>query len=76
MNGEPSGTAGARYEIVVEGRLDGHWSDWFDGLVVENLPNGRAMLCGPLPDQAALHGVVMRIFNLNLTLVSIRKVET
>lgn len=73
--GKRAGTRGFRYEIIVEGRLDGSWSDWFDGLTVENLPDGRAMLCGPLPDQAALHGVVLRIFNLNLTLVSIRKIE-
>ena len=59
------------YEIRVNGHLDGGWADWFGGLAVANYENGEATLTGYLPDQAALHGVLNRISNLGLTLVSV-----
>jgi hypothetical protein len=62
-----------RYEIRVRGHLDGGWSDWFAGMTCTNLPGGEAVLDGILPDQAALHGVLARIRNLNLALISIRR---
>lgn len=62
------------YEIRVNGHLESTWSDWFDGLAISNLENGEAMLSGYLPDQAALHGVLKRISNLSLTLISVNAV--
>jgi hypothetical protein len=59
------------YEIVIEGRLSGQWSDWFDGLTVQNEPTGETRLTGLLCDQAALYGVLAKIHNLNLVLVSV-----
>ena len=59
------------YEIRVEGHLGDRWSDWFDGLAIRNDPNGETRLTGPLLDQAALYGVLAKIHNLNLVLVSV-----
>ncbi len=63
------------YEIRVEGYLPGGWSDWFGGLDVESEPGGDTILSGHLPDQAALHGVLARIRDLNLKLVSVSRLE-
>jgi hypothetical protein len=62
------------YQIRVKGHLDSTWADWFDGLTVSNRDNGEALLSGHLQDQAALHGVLNRISNLGLTLVSVNAV--
>jgi hypothetical protein len=62
------------YEIRVIGHLENTWADWFDGLKISNLENGEAMIFGYLPDQAALYGVLNRISNLGLTLVSVNTV--
>ena len=53
------------YEIRVKGHLDPRWSEWFDGLQITNEPNGEALLSGHIPDQAALHGVLARVRDLN-----------
>lgn len=63
-----------RYEIRIKGHLGASWSDWFDGLTLTNLDGGEALLSGPLPDQAALHGVLARMYTLNLTLLEVRRV--
>jgi hypothetical protein len=62
------------YEFRINGHLESTWSDWFDGLAISNLENGEAMLSGYLVDQAALHGVLKRISNLSLTLISVNPV--
>ena len=59
------------YEIRVKGHLDEHWTEWFDGLEIINLENGEAMLSGDIVDQAALHGVLAKVRNLNLALVAV-----
>ena len=59
------------YEIIVKGRLDTRWSDWFEGLMLTHLEGQQTLLAGPLPDQAALHGLLERIRDLNLTLISV-----
>jgi len=59
------------YEIRVEGHLSDHWSTWFDGLMIQIEPNGDTKLTGLLADQAALYGVLAKINNLNLVLVSV-----
>jgi len=59
------------YEIKVKGELDTHWSDWFEGLTLTHLEGQETMLAGLLPDQAALHGLLERIRDLNLTLISV-----
>jgi hypothetical protein len=62
-------------QIRVKGHLSSQWVDWFDGLEIENQPNGEAMLSGYLPDQAALYGVLKRMSNLGLALLSLNCVE-
>ncbi len=64
------------YEIRVKGHLDQRWSAWFDGMTITNEANGDAIVSGPLVDQAALHSVLIKVYNLNLTLISVLHVET
>ena len=63
----------AFYEIVVAGQISANWAAWFDGLVLEPLPGGLVRLSGTLPDQPALHGVLERIRDLNLVLISVQR---
>ncbi len=61
------------FEIRVEGHLDSRWSTWFDGLTLTH--DGTAtLLRGPLVDEAALHGVLLKIRNLALPLLSVSRV--
>ncbi|MBN1992662.1 MAG: hypothetical protein JW953_08135 [Anaerolineae bacterium] len=62
-------------QIQVKGHLSGQWVDWFSGLQIENRPDGYAVLSGPLPDQAALYGVLNRVRDLGLALVLVKCVE-
>ena len=62
------------YKILVRGSLDDHWSDWLGGFDVQRQANGTTVLLGPVVDQAALHGVIIRIRDLGLTLLSVKQV--
>ncbi len=64
-------------EIRVRGQLDGDWAAWFDGLTVADSADGEAVLAGELPDQAALHGVLIKVRDLGLPLLAMvcREVE-
>jgi hypothetical protein len=59
------------YQIRVKGHLDNSLADSFEGLTISNLENGEALLSGSIQDQAALQGVINRISNLGLTLISV-----
>ena len=59
------------YEIRIKGQLDPRWSDWFADLTLTHLPGNETLLSGTLPDQAALHGLLERIRDLNITLISV-----
>jgi hypothetical protein len=59
------------YQIKIKGHLDQHWSEWFAGLKLTHLEGDETLLSGLLPDQAALHGLLERIRDLNLTLISV-----
>ncbi len=61
----------AYYEIKIRGHLDPKWSDWFDGLTLAHLEGNVTLLSGQLPDQAALYGLLERIRDLNLILISV-----
>jgi hypothetical protein len=64
------------FEIRVKGHLAQQWRDWLGGLAIENQPDGCALLSGPLPDQAALYGVLRQVRDLGLALVSLCCVES
>jgi hypothetical protein len=70
-----SSTSTRHYRICVKGVLDVSWSEWFDGLTITSEPNGETTLAGPLADQSALLGVLSKVHNLNLPLVSVQQVE-
>ena len=63
------------YRFRVSGHLDNHWSEWFEGLAVERQVDGTTVLVGPVVDQAALHGVIIRIRDLGVSLLSMRRVN-
>ena len=63
------------YNIVIKGHLDPSWSEWLEGMSVAPLENRDTLLSGPLADQAALHGLLNRIRDLNLILVRMERCE-
>jgi hypothetical protein len=64
------------YRIIVRGPIDQRWSAWFDGLTITPQPGGDTALSGSIQDQAALHGVLEKIRDLNLTLLSVEYTPT
>ena len=62
------------YLITIKGHLDNHWSAWFDNMTISNEAHGEAVLAGPLADQAALHGVLIKIRDLGLPLIAMCQV--
>jgi hypothetical protein len=65
-----------RYEIKIVGHLDGERMRWFEEFSVTLLPSGETLLVGPIVDQAALHGVLSRIRDLGVQLLSVNQSET
>ena len=61
----------ARYELRVREHLDARWAEWFDGLTLTHLPDGTTSIQGAVADQAALHGLLQRLRDLGLPLVSV-----
>jgi len=72
---------GGIYEIKIKGRLDEHWSQWFEGMTLKGVENGESgqmctLITGPIPDQPALHGLLAKIRDLNLTLISVHRINS
>ena len=63
------------YEIRVRGLLDPQWSSWFDGLRVEDAGPDETVIVGPVSDQAALHGLLTRVRDVGLPLLSVRVLD-
>ena len=63
------------YQIKIKGHLDPRWSEWFDGLTITHEPNGETTLSGPVVDQPALFGLLLKIRDLNLTLLALNRIE-
>jgi hypothetical protein len=62
------------YELRVQGHLDDRWSDWLGGLAVRRQADGTTVLAGSIVDQAGLHGVITRIRDLGLPLLSVQRI--
>ena len=65
----------AYYEIRLQGQLNARWADWFDGMTITLDNNGNTLLSGPVVDQAALHGILKKVRDVGLTLLSVNFVE-
>ena len=64
------------YQIKIEGHLGPQWTDWFGGLTITLEDNGNTLLTGPVVDQAALHGLLKKVRDLGMPLVSVIPVES
>jgi hypothetical protein len=68
--------ASARYNIRIRGHLDSAWSTWFDGMSITPEADGTTALVGPIPDQAALYGLLARLRDLGATLLAVERIAT
>ena len=64
-----------RYEIRLKGRLESRWAAWFDGMSLTNESDGTTIIHGPVADQSALHGLLQKVRDLGLPLVSVIQIE-
>ncbi len=62
-------------EITIKKRIDFNWSEWFEGMAVRHTDQDETILCGTVADQAALYGLLAKLRNLGLSLVSVNSVE-
>jgi hypothetical protein len=63
------------YEIRIKGHLTHQWTDWFEGLTITLEDNGDTLLTGPVVDQAALHGLLKKVRDLGMPLISVNRVK-
>jgi hypothetical protein len=63
------------YEIRIKGHLEDRWADWFEGMTITLEEDGDTLLSGPVADQAALHGLLKRVRDLGLPLLSVNSVD-
>jgi hypothetical protein len=63
------------YQVRLEGHLSFEWTDWFGGMTLVLEENGDTLLTGPVIDQAALHGLLKKVRNLGIPLVSVKRVK-
>ena len=64
-----------RYEVRVKGHLDGRWAAWFDGMGLTHEADGHTVIHGPVVDQAALHGLLQRVRDTGMPLVSVTRID-
>ena len=62
------------YQIRLKGHLGRQWADWFEGLTITLEENGETLLTGPVSDQAALHGLLKKVRDLGLPLLSVMRI--
>jgi len=65
-----------RYEIRLQGHLGNRWAAWFDGLTITNCSDGTTTIHGIVVDQAALHGLLQKVRDLGMQLISVTKTES
>ena len=76
MTQPPGPHAAAHYELRIEGHLDPHWSAWFGGLTLIRQDDGTTTLRGAVTDQAELHGLLTKVRDLGITLISVASIES
>lgn len=64
------------YQIRIKGHLGPQWTEWFEGMAVTREENGDTLLTGPVIDQAALHGLIKKVRDLGLPLLSVKRTDT
>ena len=79
MNRQRGATNGrreaGRYEVRVKGHLDGRWAAWFDRMGLRHETDGHTVIHGPVVDQAALHGLLQRVRDTGMPLVSVTRID-
>lgn len=73
---QPASVQPTIYQIRLKGHLGDQWADWFAGLTITRLANGETLLTGLITDQAALHGLLKRVRDLGMPLISLRQVQS
>jgi len=63
------------YQIRIRGHLDSHWTDWFGNMTISLENNGDTIVTGPVVDQAALHGLLKRVRDLGMPLISVNQIK-
>jgi hypothetical protein len=63
------------YQIRIKGHLERRWEDWFEGMSITLEDNGDTLITGPVVDQAALHGLVKKVRDLGLPLISVNRLD-
>jgi hypothetical protein len=63
------------YRIRIKGHLDQYWSDWLEGVAINPQADGETMLCGLVSDQCALYGLLKKVHDMGLGLISVRRIE-
>ncbi len=64
------------YQIRIKGHLGRQWTDWFEGLTITQEDNGETVLTGPVVDQAALYGLLKKVRDMGMSLVSVTQVQS
>jgi hypothetical protein len=75
MSETMSANEAGRYEIRIKGRLDSRWAAWFDGLNLTNAGDGTTLIHGVVADQSALHGLLQKVRDVGLPLISVTRVD-
>lgn len=76
INSEANADQSSFYEIRIKGHVGSDWTDWFEGFAIQHEDNGDTLLTGPVVDQAALYGVLRKVRDLGLPLVSVTSTST
>jgi hypothetical protein len=75
LNPKPDPNQPMIYQIRIKGHLGHQWTDWFEGLTITLEENGETLLTGPVVDDAALHGLLKKVRDLGMPLLSVNRVE-
>jgi len=75
LNPETDPSQPIMYQIRIKGHLDRRWRDWFEGMSISLENNGDTLITGPVADQSALHGLVKKVRDLGLPLISVNRID-